>query len=163
MVIWAFILPGNRQARLEAMVVLDILLGLTAERILTRSIHRLDTEPYHAPGPLAKSRRLRRALLTYMICFLLRTMWVAVTDVAGTGPVAKGTGKYEYYCTILALPAAYTMARTLLLDAIHPDSHDHVEEMEGVTNSFTISDETDAEDEMEVDLGQLDLHETQAL
>ena len=161
MIIWASVLPGDALSRLEDMVVLDISLGLILERYLMRTVHRLDTEPYHAPGPLSKSRRLRRTAVAYTVAILLRTMWVAVTDVTGTMTVTRGADKYEYYCTILAIPSVYTMVRTLLLDTIYPDVlHGTVDEIEQVTNSFTIDgDGEDGEDDMEIDLdtGALDV------
>ena len=165
MIIWASVLPGDARSRLEDMVVLDISLGLILERYLVRTIHRLDAEPYHTPGPLSKSRRLRRTAVAYAVAVLLRTMWVAVTDVTGTMAVARGDNTYEYYCTILAIPSVYTMVRTLLLDTIYPDmSHSSaVHDAAAVTNSFTIDYDDADEDETEVNLDPLDEIETEAV
>ena len=71
MVIWASYMKGNSTARLELLVALDLLIGMHVQRYLLATVHADDTTPYHEPGPLALSRRARRAKLSMVVTMLV--------------------------------------------------------------------------------------------
>ena len=151
LVIWAAYLPGDQNSRLELLVVMDILVGMHIQRYILRMIHCEDTAPYHAPGPLALARRVRRQKLALSLASITAAscaaMSVAVTYV-GSAPYSHYSDTAEYLFIVVALPAIHSALRTIVLDmqgckrqSVHAVPYD-----EGPTNAFTITDDDNSGD-----------------
>lgn len=155
LIVWARVLGQNPVRRFELLVLIDMCVGMLAQRWLLSTVHERDTSPYDGPGPLCGKNRARRIKLHYVIASMSAGSCAALSMAAR--PYAK-EHVCGYWFMLLAIPCIYTAARTIMLDHPVPSSmplaQTHQEE---ITNEFTIEGDendvpTDEDDEMATSL-----------
>lgn len=151
LVVWARLLGQNPVRRFELLVLIDMCIGMLAQRWLLSTVHEKDTAPYDGPGPMCGKNRARRIKLNYVIASMSAGSCAALSMAARPYAEEHVCG---YWFMLLAIPCIYTATRTALLDHPMPTNtplaQTHQEE---ITNEFTIEgdegDEGDEEDEQD--------------
>ena len=139
------ILWGNRVA-IEALLAVDILVGIPIERWLIRIIHRTETAPYHPPGPLGQKVLRRRRRIAIAVAILFRSLCAAIVSLL---PLYDDEHEMrEYLFTATYMPVLYTIYRTLMIDSYRPATVNAEQEHE-VTNAFVLSSREEEDDKEE--------------
>ena len=141
LVAWAHLLSSDAARRLELLVLVDLTIGMLAQRWLLRTTHMYDTATYDGPGPLCARHRHRRIKLNYVITSM-SAGWCAALSAAAR-PYTIHQHPCSYWFLVGALPALHAAVRTVLMDQVTafgaPLAQSHSDELE-ITNEFTIED-----------------------
>ena len=148
LVVWARLFSQNVANRLELLVIIELSIGILAQRWLLHTFYEHDTATYDGPGPLCSARRARRVKLHAVIASL-SAGWCAALSWAAQ----PYTGKHVcgYWFMTVAMPCMYALMRTLLMDYVSAPniSLAHSSRTE-ITNEFTIEgDEMEEQEEQE--------------
>ena len=151
--IWATVAPGVAPCHLERMVVIDLLLGMHVQRWLEKHFFLTDTAPYYEPGPLSLVQRKRRVkvvlVLTTLICACSAALSMALAkDTSYLSYSDYNDDAKEYWFLVAGLPTLHSALRTLVLDAQGCKRRGTAgleQNVELVTNEFTITDEEEEE------------------
>jgi len=152
---YALVICWANRVAIEALVAVDILLGIPTEHWLIRAIHRTETAPYHPPGPLGEKVLRRRRRIAFVVAILFRSLCAAIASLL---PLYNDEyAERDYLFTAAYMPVLYTIYRTLMIDNHRPVALTVEEDLE-VTNAFVLSneedeqDEQDAQDEIEIEI-----------
>jgi hypothetical protein len=131
------ILVSWGQAQLDALVAVDIIVGIPMERWLMRTIHKDECAPYHVPGQPAALARARRLKISILVLILVRC-----TCAAFANTVMFPYDEHDIVSRALIMPLSYAIYRTLMLDLTRQQAR-IVTTVELPTNDFVITDEED--------------------